>query len=176
MPSGCANFWSNYAAKPASTGRAQKPLVELAILGAGDRHLPTGEVGEIAHPQRREHQLLLGQSRGDATHCSRPTAIVRTGDVGYLDEDGYLFIVDRKKEIIIRGGENISAAEVEAECYACPTFAEVAVFGAPTSGWAKCRSPSSTSKNGDCRRRQPSRLPRRRAREVQNPGALHLLA
>ena len=50
---------------------------------------------------------------------------MRTVDVGYLDEDGYLFIVDRKKEIIIRGGENISAAEVEAECYACPTVAEV---------------------------------------------------
>ncbi|MFL6829873.1 MAG: class I adenylate-forming enzyme family protein, partial [Sphingomicrobium sp.] len=56
---------------------------------------------------------------------------VRSGDIGYLDEDGYLFIVDRKKEIIIRGGENISAAEVEAECYACPAVAEAAVFGAP---------------------------------------------
>jgi len=56
---------------------------------------------------------------------------VRTGDVGYLDEDGYLFIVDRKKEIIIRGGENISAAEVEAECYACPAVEEAAVFGTP---------------------------------------------
>jgi long-chain acyl-CoA synthetase len=56
---------------------------------------------------------------------------VRTGDMGYLDEDGYLFIVDRKKDIIIRGGENISAVEVEAACYACPEVAEVAVFGAP---------------------------------------------
>jgi acyl-CoA synthetase (AMP-forming)/AMP-acid ligase II len=56
---------------------------------------------------------------------------VRSGDIGYLDEDGYLFIVDRKKDIIIRGGENISAAEVEAECYACPAIAEVSVFGVP---------------------------------------------
>jgi acyl-CoA synthetase (AMP-forming)/AMP-acid ligase II len=56
---------------------------------------------------------------------------VRTGDVGYLDEDGYLFIVDRKKDIIIRGGENIAAAEVEAACYACPDVAEASVFGAP---------------------------------------------
>jgi acyl-CoA synthetase (AMP-forming)/AMP-acid ligase II len=56
---------------------------------------------------------------------------VRSGDIGYLDEDGYLFIVDRKKEIIIRGGENISTAEVEAACYACPDVAEAAVFGAP---------------------------------------------
>jgi long-chain acyl-CoA synthetase len=56
---------------------------------------------------------------------------VRTGDIGYIDEDGYLFIVDRKKDIIIRGGENISAAEVEAACYACPAVAEASVFGAP---------------------------------------------
>jgi acyl-CoA synthetase (AMP-forming)/AMP-acid ligase II len=56
---------------------------------------------------------------------------VRTGDIGYLDEDGYLFIVDRKKDIIIRGGENISAAEVEAALYACDGIAEVCVFGMP---------------------------------------------
>jgi long-chain acyl-CoA synthetase len=56
---------------------------------------------------------------------------MRTGDIGYLDEDGYLFIVDRKKDIIIRGGENISAAEVEAALYACPDIAEASVFGAP---------------------------------------------
>src|SRR5204862_8043284 len=45
---GCSNFWGNYAAKPASTGRAQPPFVELAILGENDRHLPAGERGEIA--------------------------------------------------------------------------------------------------------------------------------
>jgi acyl-CoA synthetase (AMP-forming)/AMP-acid ligase II len=56
---------------------------------------------------------------------------VRTGDVGYLDEDGYLFIVDRKKDIILRGGENIAAAEVEAACYSCPNVAEASVFAAP---------------------------------------------
>jgi acyl-CoA synthetase (AMP-forming)/AMP-acid ligase II len=56
---------------------------------------------------------------------------IRSGDIGYLDEDGYLFIVDRKKDIIIRGGENISAADVEAACYAHPDVAEAAVFGAP---------------------------------------------
>ncbi|WP_398286863.1 class I adenylate-forming enzyme family protein [Sphingomonas daechungensis] len=56
---------------------------------------------------------------------------MRTGDIGYLDEDGYLFIVDRKKDIIIRGGENIPCAEVEAEIYACPAVAEASVFGMP---------------------------------------------
>ena len=55
----------------------------------------------------------------------------RTGDIGYLDEDGYLFIVDRKKDIIIRGGENISCQEVEAALYQNPGIAEAAVFGLP---------------------------------------------
>jgi acyl-CoA synthetase (AMP-forming)/AMP-acid ligase II len=127
---GCANFWSSYVAKPASTGRPQKPLVEVAILGAGDQLLPTGEVGEIGI---RTAANIKGYFRNpEATEAAiSPDGWVRTGDVGYLDEDEYLFIVDRKKEIIIRGGENISAAEVEAECYACPAVAEAAVFGAP---------------------------------------------
>jgi long-chain acyl-CoA synthetase len=127
---GFSNFWGNYAAKPASTGRAQKPFIEAAILGAGDRHLPVGEVGEIAI---RGAVNIKGYWRNPEATAAlfTPDGYVRTGDVGYLDEDGYLFIVDRKKEIIIRGGENISAAEVEAECYACPDVAEVAVFGAP---------------------------------------------
>ncbi len=127
---GFSNFWGNYAAKPASTGRAQVPYIEAAILGEGDRHLPIGEVGEIAI---RSAANIKGYWRNaEATKALfTDDGYVRTGDVGYLDEDGYLFIVDRKKEIIIRGGENISAAEVEAECYACPDVAEVAVFGAP---------------------------------------------
>jgi len=127
---GCINFWSNYADKPGSTGRAAKPLVEVAILGAGDGHLQPGEVGEIAI---RTAANIKGYWRNPEATAELFTAdgYVRTGDVGYLDEDGYLFIVDRKKDIIIRGGENIAAAEVEAECYACPSVAEVSVFGAP---------------------------------------------
>jgi long-chain acyl-CoA synthetase len=127
---GCANFWSSYAAKPASTGRAQKPLVEVVILGAGDQPLPPGEAGEIGI--RTAANIKCYWRNPEATAATLSTdGYVRTGDVGYLDDEGYLFIVDRKKEIIIRGGENISAAEVEAECYACPSVAEAAVFGAP---------------------------------------------
>jgi len=55
----------------------------------------------------------------------------RTGDLGYLDEDGYLFIVDRKKDIIIRGGENISCIEVEEAIYGHDAIAECSVFGVP---------------------------------------------
>ena len=143
---GCANFWGNYAAKPASTGRAQAPLVEVAILGAGDRHLPPGEVGEIGI--RSAANIKCYWQRPEATAALFTDDLyVRTGDVGYLDEDGYLFIVDRKKEIIIRGGENISAAEVEAACYACPDDCRSRRCSAcPTSGSAKCRSRSSISR------------------------------
>lgn len=126
---GCANFWSSYAAKPASTGRPQRPLIEVSILGAGDRRLPPGEIGEIGIRTAANIKGYWNNPQATA-ETLMDDGTIRTGDVGYLDEDGYLFIVDRKKEIIIRGGENISAAEVEAECYACPSVAEAAVFGA----------------------------------------------
>jgi acyl-CoA synthetase (AMP-forming)/AMP-acid ligase II len=127
---GCANIWGNYAAKPASTGRPQAPFVELAILGDGDHHLAAGERGEIGI---RTAANIKNYWRNPQATADAFTAdgYVRTGDVGYLDEDGYLFIVDRKKDIIIRGGENISSAEVEAALYACPDIAEASVFGTP---------------------------------------------
>jgi long-chain acyl-CoA synthetase len=127
---GCSNFWGNYAAKPDSTGRAQKPFVELAILGQNDVHLPTGQRGEIGI--RSAANIKCYWRNPEATDALfTKNGYVRTGDVGYLDEDGYLFIVDRKKDIIIRGGENIACAEVEAEIYSCPAVAEVSVFGLP---------------------------------------------
>jgi long-chain acyl-CoA synthetase len=125
---GCGNFWDNYAAKPASTGRAQVPFVELVILGEGDRHLPAYERGEIAI---RSAANIKGYWKNpQATEVAfTADGYLKTGDVGYLDEDCYLFIVDRKKDIIIRGGENISAAEVEAALYGCEGISEAAVFG-----------------------------------------------
>jgi long-chain acyl-CoA synthetase len=127
---GCSNFWANYADKPTSTGRAQKPLVDVVILGEGDGHLAAGEIGEIGI--RSAANIKCYWRNPEATEAGFTSdGYVRTGDIGYLDEENYLFIVDRKKEIIIRGGENISAAEVEAACYACDDVVEVSVFGAP---------------------------------------------
>jgi long-chain acyl-CoA synthetase len=127
---GCGNFWQNYADKPASTGRPQKPFVELAILGARDDHLPQGERGEIAI---RSAANFRGYWRDPEATRAAVTAdnYFRTGDIGYLDEDGYLFIVDRKKDIIIRGGENISSQEVEAAISGHVSVSEVCVFGLP---------------------------------------------
>jgi long-chain acyl-CoA synthetase len=126
---GCGNYWQNYTEKPASTGRAL-PFVEVAILGAHGAHLPTGERGEVGI---RSAANIKGYWKNPDATASAFTddGFFRTGDIGYLDEDGYLFIVDRKKDIIIRGGENISSAEVEAAIYACESVGEAAVFGAP---------------------------------------------
>ena len=127
---GCGNFWQNYADKPASTGRPHKPMVELAILGEGDRHLPVGETGEIAI---RSAANIRGYWNDSASTAAAFTAdgYLKTGDIGYVDADDYLFIVDRKKDIIIRGGENISCQEVEAAIYAHVSVSEASVFGVP---------------------------------------------
>lgn len=127
---GCGNWRENYLAKPNSTGRASAPLVDLAILDdAGDKvaALERGEVAIRSICNFREYW-----HRPDATAAAfSKHGYFLTGDIGYLDEDGYLFIVDRKKDIIIRGGENISCQEVEAAIYEHPLVAEAAVFGLP---------------------------------------------
>ncbi len=127
---GCGNFSSNYIAKPNSTGAASAPLVDLAILDDAGKPLPQGTRGEVC---LRTIALFSGYwGRPDASaECMTVDGYFRTGDVGYLDEDGYLFIVDRKKDIIIRGGENISCQEVEAAIYENAAVAECAVFGLP---------------------------------------------
>ena len=92
--------------------------------------MPAGTDGEIAI---RSIANVLGYwERPDATAAAfTPDGWFRTGDLGHLDEDGYLFIVDRKKDIIIRGGENISCQEVEEALYDNPAVAEACVFGLP---------------------------------------------
>ncbi|MEW4449276.1 class I adenylate-forming enzyme family protein [Qipengyuania sp. JC766] len=127
---GCGNFNENYLAKPGSTGRASEPLVDLAILDDAGRPLPQGETGEVCI---RTVANFLGYWKNEEATREAFTddGYFRTGDLGYLDEDGYLFIVDRKKDIIIRGGENISCIEVEEAIYANEGIAECSVFGLP---------------------------------------------
>ena len=125
---GCGSFSTNYLEKPNSTGRAYKPLVDLAILDDDGRPVAQGERGEVCI--RSVANFSGYWNRADATAAAMTAdGYFRTGDIGYLDADGYLFIVDRKKDIIIRGGENISCQEVEAALYAHPAVAEACVFG-----------------------------------------------
>jgi len=127
---GCGNFNENYLAKPLSTGKPSRPMVDLAILDEMGNTLPTGEVGEIGI--RSTANFLGYWGNRDATRQAfTDDMYFRTGDLGRLDEDGYLFIVDRKKDIIIRGGENISCLEVEEALYANDAIAECSVFALP---------------------------------------------
>ncbi|HQS97457.1 MAG: AMP-dependent synthetase [Novosphingobium sp. 17-62-19] len=127
---GCGNLNENYLAKPGSTGTASRPLVDLAILDDDGNALPQGAVGEVSI---RSIANFLGYWNNEKATREAITSdgYFRTGDLGYLDPEGYLFIVDRKKDIIIRGGENISCIEVESAIYAHPCIAEVSVFGLP---------------------------------------------
>ena len=125
---GTGNWRSNYLAKPNSAGRPSAPLVDLAILDDAGHPVDQGQRGEVCI--RSICNFKEYWNRPDATAAAfTADGYFRTGDIGYLDEDGYLFIVDRKKDIIIRGGENISCQEVEAALYEHPAVAEAAVFG-----------------------------------------------
>ena len=125
---GTGNWRSNYTAKPNSAGRASAPLVDLAILDDAGAPVAQGERGEVC--LRTVANFLEYWGRPDATaEAFTADGYFRSGDIGYLDEEDYLFIVDRKKDIIIRGGENISCQEVEAALYQHPDVAEAAVFG-----------------------------------------------
>ena len=125
---GCGNFTDNYLAKPTSTGPATKPLVDLGILDDDGNHMPQGERGEVC---LRTIANFNGYWENEEATNAAFTAggYFRSGDIGYVDEDGYLFIVDRKKDIIIRGGENISCPEVEAAIYEHDDIVELSVFG-----------------------------------------------
>ncbi|MFC3712176.1 fatty acid--CoA ligase [Sphingoaurantiacus capsulatus] len=112
------------------------PGVELAILGPDGEHLPVGEVGEVA---TRSAANMAGYWNLDEATKKTIAADgwLRTGDAGYMDADGYLFIHDRVKDMIITGGENVYPAEVESAVYGHPAVAEVAVIGVPDPTWGE---------------------------------------
>jgi long-chain acyl-CoA synthetase len=112
--------------KPGSVG-PPIPGVEVAILDDADVALPVGEVGEVCV---RGPNVMQGYYRlPDETARVLRNGWLHTGDVGRLDADDYLFIVERKKDLIIRGGFNIYPREVEEVLYAHPAVAEAAVVG-----------------------------------------------
>ncbi len=126
---GAINNRDGYKERPASTGRAPKPLAELAIFGEAGKPLPDGEIGEIA-------VRAISIARGywnrpeDTAKAFTEDGWFKTGDLGFL-EDGYLTIVDRKKDMILRGGENVACQEVEAAMQADENVLEACVFGVP---------------------------------------------
>lgn len=113
----------------ASAGRVV-PLVEMRIEGPQGAELPRGEAGEIVV---RCAQVMQGYWKmpEETAEVLSSDGWLRTGDVGYLDDEGYLFIVDRKKDMVISGGENIYCAEVERVLGEIPQVSECATFGIP---------------------------------------------
>jgi acyl-CoA synthetase (AMP-forming)/AMP-acid ligase II len=117
---------------------AGKPLpgVELRIADSRGDALPPREVGEV---WSRSSNNMIGYWRLPEATASTLTSDgwIKTGDAGYLDEDGYLYIHDRVKDMIITGGENVYPAEVESAIFGHPDVLEVAVIGVPDEKWGE---------------------------------------
>ena len=118
-----------------SAGRAL-PGVEIKIADEDGNELPRGEVGEIV--TRSSSNMLGYWNLPEATAATLSADNwVRTGDAAYMDPDGYIYIQDRMKDMIISGGENVYPAEVESAIYGHPDVAEVAVIGIPDDKWGE---------------------------------------
>ena len=124
------------------------PGVELKILGDDGAELPPGEIGEIA---TRSAKNMKGYwNRLEATaEAIDSKGWLRTGDAGSLDKDGYLYIQDRVKDMIISGGENVYPAEVENAVYSHPKVADVAVIGIPDEKWGEAVKACVVVKEGE---------------------------
>ncbi|MDP6971626.1 MAG: class I adenylate-forming enzyme family protein [Pseudomonadales bacterium] len=114
--------------KPDSAGPAL-PVYDVKCVDDDGNELPQGEVGELF--VKGAHVIRGYLNRPDATAESITDGWLHTGDVARLDEDGYIYIVDRKKDMVIRGGENIYCAEVESAVHEHAAIAECTVFGVP---------------------------------------------
>jgi long-chain acyl-CoA synthetase len=116
------------ADKPDSVGQPV-PTLELAIRDANGDPVPTGQTGEVT---MYGPLIMAGYwNKPEATADTVRDGWLYTGDIGYVDEEGFLFITDRKKDMIIRGGENIYCVEIENRLVEHPAIADAAVIGVP---------------------------------------------
>jgi fatty-acyl-CoA synthase len=121
----------------AHAGAAGRPVlnVETTILDDSDMPVPAGTVGEIAH--RSPHLMLGYLDDPDKTAEAFRGGWFHSGDLGFYDRDGYLHVVDRKKDMIKTGGENVASREVEDVLYLHAGVEEVAVFGLAHPVWVE---------------------------------------
>jgi feruloyl-CoA synthase len=134
-PSGMALFPSEQVAKAGSVGRTGLPGVDVKVMTVDGKVAGPGEVGEI---WLKADSMMVGYYHDEsATEAAFEDGWYRTGDVARIDEDGYLFIVDRVKDMIVAGGENVYSKEVEDVIMAHPAVASVAVIGRPHPEWGE---------------------------------------
>ncbi len=117
-----------------SAGRAA-PHAEVRVVDPAGAQVPAGTVGEII--VRGGHVMLGYLNKPQETEAALRDGWMHTGDGGYLDERGYLYVVDRLKDMIISGGENVYSAEVENAIAAHPAVAQCAVIGVPDPDWGE---------------------------------------
>ncbi len=120
------NVGVEFEARPDSVGRPNL-TADLRVIDADGKEVGVGEVGELCF---RSPQLVKGYWNDESsTRTSFDHGWFRSGDLGYVDPDGYVYVVDRLKDVVIRGGENVYCAEVEAVLHEHPDVADVAVVG-----------------------------------------------
>jgi len=115
--------------KPGTVGKIS-PGAELRFLGEDGRVLPAGEIGEIYSRMAELADFTYHNKPEKRAEIDRD-GFITSGDVGYIDEDGYVFICDRKRDMVISGGVNIYPAEIESVLHAVPGVHDCAVFGIP---------------------------------------------
>ena len=115
--------------RPTSCGRATPPLVRIKVVDDNGDEVERGETGELCIWGVMNFKCYW--NRPEETAQTLVDGWVHTGDIGHMDEEDFVFITDRKKDMILRGGENIGCQEVEAVLYQHPDVAECAVFGVP---------------------------------------------
>ena len=126
---GPGNYGDDYITHPSSTGRTPTIVMDVEIRDENARAVPTCESGEI---WMKSPTLIRGYwNKPEETAATMVKGWLRTGDLGYIDEEGFLYIEDRLKDMILRAGENVYSAEVESAIYEHPSVYEAAVFGLP---------------------------------------------
>ncbi|MBI2704843.1 MAG: AMP-binding protein [Actinobacteria bacterium] len=125
---GPQNSGDDYVRKPASAGRTV-PIMQVRVVGPDGNVLGAGEVGEI---EFRGANLIRGYwNKPEDTAEAFHDGWLRTGDLGRIDDEGFVYVEDRAKDMVLRGGENVYCAEIEAVIYEHPAVYEAAVYGVP---------------------------------------------
>jgi len=132
--------------KPGSVG-VPPPLYEMRIVDENGADLPHGEIGEIVG--RGPITMPGYYKRPDLTRETIRQGWIHTGDLGHVDEDGFLYLVDRKKDLIISGGVNVYPRDIEEVVARHEAVAEVAVFGVPEAQWGETPVAAVTLREGE---------------------------
>jgi long-chain acyl-CoA synthetase len=119
----------------------------VAVVNSGGDHLPAGESGEVV--VRGDNVMAGYWNKPDETAAVLRDGWYHTGDVGWIDDEGFLFLVDRAKDMIVTGGENVYSTEVEQALMTHPAVLECAVYGIPDPKWGEAVAATVVPREGD---------------------------